>query len=167
MPVVFPRNHLHAGTAHFLKCESLVCTRACSMMSSSLMRCFDQKWKRWPVHFVPPASLDWICRLALITLAANLMKREDLLQTRPAATAPRVLLGLVPRATEDREQDGTLHGLMMTAARCIFPGAASHRQLKREGSKMEEEKTLLGTEGLLPACLSGASERLMQQRSED
>jgi hypothetical protein len=32
---------------------------------------------------------------------------------------------------------------------------------------MEEEKTLLGTEGLLPACLSGASERLMQQRSED
>ncbi|KAH0358121.1 hypothetical protein KCU83_g225, partial [Aureobasidium melanogenum] len=43
-----------------------------------------------------------------------------------------------------------------TAARRIFPGAASHRQLKREGSKMEEEKTLLGTEGLLPTYLSEA-----------
>jgi hypothetical protein len=49
-------------------------------------------------------------------------------------------------------------GLVQSAARRIFPGAESHRQLKqqqqqqqREGSQMEEEKTLRA-EGLLPSC---------------
>jgi hypothetical protein len=62
------------------------------------------------------ARLDWICGLALITLAGALMKRERLVgrvsvegvgrasdggvyrksQARPAASSPKVLLGLVP-----------------------------------------------------------------------
>lgn len=78
--------------------------------------CFGRREETWSVRFVPPARLDWICRLALITLAAALVKHERLVgrvsvggvgrasdggvyrksQARPAATSPKVLLGLVP-----------------------------------------------------------------------
>jgi hypothetical protein len=75
-----------------------------------------QREETWPVRFVPPARLDWICGLALITLAGALMKRERLVgrvsvegvgrasdggvyrksQARPAATSPKVLTGPSP-----------------------------------------------------------------------
>jgi hypothetical protein len=54
--------------------------------------CFGQREETWPVRFVPPARLDWICRSTLITLAAALMKREGLVG--------RVSVGGVGRASD-------------------------------------------------------------------
>jgi hypothetical protein len=47
---------------------------------------------------------------------------------------------------------------VQSAARRIFPGAESHRQLKQkqkqqhEGSEMMEEEKTVRAEGLLPSC---------------